>query len=89
MRSAVRLGLAGAMTLMLTVAATAEKPSSDQKKQKRDPNEVVCENVGVLGSRLAVKRVCMTRAQWAEQRRSDRELVDRSQLNGCMRNSGC
>jgi hypothetical protein len=44
-------------------------------------NEVICEKQEVLGSRLAVRRVCQTRAQWSEQRRTERDLVQASQLN--------
>ena len=55
-----------------------------------DPNETVCEDVEVLGSRLATKRVCMTRAQWAAQKRLDREEVDRVQTQrGCKDENSC
>jgi hypothetical protein len=33
----------------------------------------------VIGSRLAKKRVCATRAEWEEQRRQDRQAVDQIQ----------
>jgi hypothetical protein len=49
-----------------------------------DPDEVVCEKVEVIGSRLASNRVCMTRAQWAERKRLDREEIERAQTQrGC------
>jgi hypothetical protein len=44
-----------------------------------DPTEVVCEKVEVIGTRLASNRVCMTRAQWAEQKRQNRDEVERVQ----------
>jgi len=44
-----------------------------------NPDEVRCEKVEVIGTRLASNRVCMTRAQWAEQRRLNREELDRVQ----------
>ena len=44
-----------------------------------DPNEKVCENIAAIGSRLAKKRVCATRAEWEERRRLDREAVDQAQ----------
>jgi hypothetical protein len=66
----------------------AEDGGSKAKK-KRDPNEVVCEKQEVLGSRLAVKRVCMTRSEWAERRRDDRALIQRSQLTPCVKEAGC
>ena len=44
-----------------------------------DPNEVVCEKQEIVGSRLATKRVCMTRSQWADQQGQDRQEIDRVQ----------
>lgn len=44
-----------------------------------DPNEKICENIGVIGSRLAKKRVCATRAEWEERNRQDREAVSQAQ----------
>jgi hypothetical protein len=38
-----------------------------------DPNEKICENVTQIGSRLAKKRVCATRAEWAQRRLQDRQ----------------
>ena len=62
-------------------AAAAADPKS---RKTYDPNEVVCEKITVLGSRLAVKRVCATRAEWAERRREDRDNLDRSQRSPCV-----
>jgi hypothetical protein len=39
----------------------------------RDPNEKVCEYVPQIGSRLAKKRICATRAEWAQRRLQDRQ----------------
>jgi len=44
-----------------------------------NPNEKICESIVPLGSRLAKKRVCATRAEWDERRRLDREVVDQAQ----------
>jgi hypothetical protein len=60
---------------LVTMPAAAEQPG----KKARDPNEKVCENVQMLGSRLAVKRFCATRAEWAEMRQRDRDVVDQAQ----------
>jgi hypothetical protein len=49
-------------------------------KKTRDPNEVICEKQQEIGSRLASKRVCMTRSQWQEQRRLDRQDLDKAQM---------
>lgn len=56
------------------------KPNTTQVAETvKDPNEIVCERVPVIGSRLESKRVCMSRAKWEEQRRSDRDEVDLAQ----------
>ena len=44
-----------------------------------DPNEKVCQNVTAIGSRLAKKRICATRAEWEERNRLDREAVAQAQ----------
>jgi hypothetical protein len=49
-----------------------------------DPTETVCEKVGVIGTRLTTKRVCMTRAEWALKKRADRDEIERVQTQrGC------
>lgn len=44
-----------------------------------NPNEKICESIPEIGSRLAKKRVCATRAEWDERRRLDREAVEQAQ----------
>ena len=44
-----------------------------------DPTEVLCEKVEEIGTRLRSDRICMTRAQWAEQKRLNRAEVERVQ----------
>ena len=51
----------------LAAAGFAAEPTPAPKKGK-DPNERICETQGVVGSRLATRRVCATRAEWAERR---------------------
>lgn len=68
-------------------AATVAAPlSAEQSSPVKDPNEKICENQTVIGSRLAKRRVCATRSEWAEKRRLDREATDRAQMSP---NSGC
>ena len=71
----------GAAALNLSIIASpwpvlAQAPPSSPTA---DPNEKVCENIAAIGSRLAKKRVCATRAEWEERRRLDREAVDQAQ----------
>lgn len=49
-------------------------------KKAPDPNEVVCEKQHEIGSRIVTKRVCMTRSEWDEQRRLDRQDIDKAQV---------
>ena len=53
--------------------------ASDQDKKGKDPNQIVCDKQEVLGSRVATKKVCMTRAEWAERRHLERQEIDRAQ----------
>ena len=66
-------------TAALAVAQTATPPAAAPAKPQTDPNEIVCEKQEQLGSRLAVKKVCMTRAEWAERRLQDRQAIDKAQ----------
>jgi hypothetical protein len=72
------------LPLVAAAAIVSGAPALAQKDTRpanaRDPNEVVCEKQEVLGSRVAAKKVCMTRAEWAERRRLDRQELDRVQV---------
>lgn len=68
---------------MLAAPALAQK-SKAPNYNVGDPNERICENITLVGSRLAVKRFCGTRAEWAERRRQDREVIDAAQRSPCV-----
>ena len=68
--------IAGLVTAGLGAPAVAEKP------KKGSPDEVICEKVEQLGTRLSVKRVCATRAQWAERQLQERLAIDKAQKTG-------
>ena len=68
-------GLLLAMAPVSTQAMTEPAP----QRVAVDQNERVCENLTVIGSRLAIKRVCATRAEWKEKRKMDREVIDDAQ----------
>jgi predicted secreted protein len=69
-------------SVALAATAVAASPASSPQKGK-DPNEKVCETQQVLGSRLAVRRVCATRAEWEERRQRERDIIDRTQVQRC------
>jgi hypothetical protein len=57
------------------ITVTGTQPA----KKSSDPNEVVCEKERDSSSRIVVHQVCMTRGQWSEQRRLDRQDIDKAQ----------
>ena len=73
---------------LLALSAAAQERHHGKDRAPPDPNEMVCEKQEVLGSRLAVRRVCMTRAQWADRRAQDRQTIDRSQTQLCGAHGG-
>jgi invasion protein IalB len=75
---------ASAAALVLTPLASAPALAQDQQQEQHakkaaNPDEVVCEKQQEIGSRIASDRVCMTRSQWAEQRRVSRQEIDKAQ----------
>ncbi len=74
---------------LLSLVATSAIAQDGAKPKARDLNEVVCKKEEVLGSRLQTRKVCRTRAEWAEQRLIDRQNVERSQTSACQRQAGC
>ena len=71
------LALAAVPAAFLTMAQTA--PTAEQKAYADYQNKIVCEKQEVVGSRLAVRKVCKTRAEWMEERLADRQQIDRLQ----------
>jgi hypothetical protein len=81
-----------ALALMLAAltaaAALAQQPAPAPRSARPgranarfDPNEIVCRLQQENGSRLNWHRVCVTRAQWAEQLRLDRQNTEKAQTN--------
>ena len=71
--------------------ASAKPPKDVEAPVSASGEKLVCQNVEELGSRLRSHRECKTKAQWAEERRINREMIDRTQTQrvcgGAM--SGC
>jgi hypothetical protein len=66
--------------------AVAQQPPQNTASHARppaDPNEKICEDLTVVGSRLATKRICATRAEWEAQKRSDKDTVNQLQTQLC------
>jgi hypothetical protein len=70
-------GAIAALGFLICAPALAQTPAPASKP---DPNqEVICEKQEVIGSRLQTKRVCRTRAEWADARREDQQYLERVQ----------
>jgi hypothetical protein len=71
-------------TAVTAVAQPAAAPTATQAptdaKAAQDSNEIVCQKQEVTGSRLGVKRICMTRSEWADRRMQDRQELERVQV---------
>jgi hypothetical protein len=84
----VRFALAIASALMIVGSVSAQSPVSAPPAQGKpkagEPSEVICQKLEVIGSRLAVKKFCMTRSQWADSRLQDRQLVEKIQASPCV-----
>ena len=76
-----RIVIASLAGALLAMPAVAEQPAG---KKTPDPNEKVCESIRMIGSRLAVKRICATRAEWADRRRQERDVIDQAQRSPCV-----
>lgn len=78
-KAVATLAICGLGSLAAPLIAGDVKP-----KPVKDPNEKICENQSIVGSRLATRRVCGTRAEWEEKRRLDKEAIDQGQKSACM-----
>jgi hypothetical protein len=68
------------LVVVLALAATAPAETvAAPAANAADPNEKICENMAQIGSRLAKRRVCATRAEWAERRLQDRQDAEKIQ----------
>ena len=67
--------------LLLSTAASAQAPSNAAPAEggAGNPNDRICRTLNDTGSRLSRSRVCLTRAEWAERRRVQRQALEQSQ----------
>jgi hypothetical protein len=69
----------GAAAAALAMAPAAAAPKA---KKAKDPNEEVCVDRPVIGSRLNTMRECHTRQEWDDMRQQERIGLGRKQVNG-------
>jgi hypothetical protein len=82
-----RGGVAALLSILIGGAAVAQTAPVPPVAPVTVPdlNQVVCEKQEVTGSRLQKKKVCRTRAEWAEMQRLDRQELDRTQQQHYMK----
>lgn len=71
------------------LASAVAMPAAAQPAPARsapDPNQKICETQKEIGSRLAQKKVCATRAEWAARKAADRHSTEEIQRGGTI---GC
>ena len=75
--------------LVMPSLAQASGSSSNQPASEKpaagSQNEVVCQKLEVTGTRLGAKRICKTRAQWADQKLQDRQEIEKVQVQRGMK----
>jgi hypothetical protein len=69
--------------LLAAVCATASATAADARKASKpagDGGNLVCRKLATIGTRLGQKRICMTREEWADQKRLQRAELERAQV---------
>ena len=72
------MGLFPKTSIVLLVGAAAAVAAAAPHHAK-SPNDLICRDVPMSGSRLDLKRVCMTRLQWEDMRREARQTIEKAQ----------
>jgi len=68
----------------ITFESQATAPAAPLAAKPSNPtnDKMICEREDVIGSRLGAKKVCKTAAQWQEERRQQRETLEKVQQQG-------
>jgi len=80
----ISLFLATAMAGATPAPAAAPAPAQPAAQPAARP-QLICEKQEALGSRLAKRKVCKTREQWAQDRMDDRQLIEKVQVQRGMK----
>lgn len=69
--------LAVLATTSFTSPARADQPATatSAKQTTPDPNERICRDIPLTGSRMVTKRFCGTRAEWEAREREDKDAI--------------
>ncbi len=71
---------ATAAPALAQATATSTNQAAANAAPVQNPNEIVCEKQETTGSRIGARRVCMTRAEWADRKLQDRQELERVQI---------
>jgi invasion protein IalB len=77
--------VASAVSPALAQTATTPTAQAATARPAQDPNEIICQKQEETGSRLVKKKVCMTRAEWADRQLQDRQELERAQTRRGMK----
>jgi hypothetical protein len=65
--------------VLLATAGVAQTGQDRRSDGGLDPDDQICRSIKDTGTRLGRTRVCMSRAEWAQQRRDTKQNVERTQ----------
>jgi hypothetical protein len=77
--------LAATVSPAIAQTATTSPSQPATARPGQDPNEIVCQRQEVVGSRLSTKKICMSRAEWADRQLQDRQELERAQTRRGMK----
>lgn len=84
-----RLALVALFLGTAPVLAQTQPSTQAPSAAKDNPNDrIICEKIQDTGSRIATKKVCMTKLQWEEKRRRDRQDLEDAQQRSLEPTSG-
>ncbi|HEX2764023.1 MAG TPA: hypothetical protein VHM92_09330 [Allosphingosinicella sp.] len=70
------------LTAVALCAAASPAAAAGKPKKNYDPNRLICQSRGVIGSRLQRVRECHTAQEWEDLRMQERVGLMRKQYNG-------
>jgi hypothetical protein len=86
----MQIGAVSIIALTLSAAAPDVAPPVPATNTNfGDPNEKICETIKPIGSRLATKRFCGTRAEWADRKLQEKQALEDAQRSPCVHKAGC
>ena len=68
---------------------TREEWDAKKIADAKDANRLVCRYEEQSGTRFRSTKVCMTAAEWWNQRQRERQEVERIQMQTCVQGAGC